>query len=190
MKIIETKIKDLLILEPHIYHDSRGWFSEKYNQQVFNSILIQYNQPIAHFVQDNYSLSHKNVLRGLHYQSMPYSQAKLVQVIQGSIWDVAVDLRKESLTFGQWVGIELSALNNKQIWIPAGFAHGFLSLQNNTILSYKTTNHYSTDNEFCIHWDDPDLNINWPIESSANIQQSQKDQMAQSLKSFLSISDL
>ena len=189
MKVTKTKIKDLIILETQIYPDKRGWFTESYNQQAFDQILSQLNQPKARFIQDNLSLSHKNVLRGLHYQTKPYSQAKLIQVVQGSVWDVAVDLRQDSSTFGQWFGIEISAQNHKQLWIPAGFAHGFLTLQDNTLFTYKTTNFYAKEHEYSILWNDPDLNIKWPIVPNTEIIQSVKDQHAPLLKESLLISN-
>lgn len=182
MKVSETKLRDLLILEPCIFTDNRGLFCENFNQKVFDNILTQHNQQKVNFVQDNFSISKKNVLRGLHCQTEPHSQAKLVQVIQGRIWDVVVDLRKHSSTFKQWMGIELSASNKKQIWIPTGFAHGFLSLENNTMVFYKTTNYYSKEKEYCISWKDPELNISWPIESCKVIQQSLKDETAPNLR--------
>lgn len=187
MKVTKTKIKDLIILETQIYPDKRGWFTENYNQQTFDQILSQLNQPKARFIQDNLSFSHKNVLRGLHYQTNPYSQAKLIQVLQGSVWDVAVDLRQDSSTFGQWFGIEISAQNHKQLWIPAGFAHGFLTLQDNTLFTYKTTNFYAKEHEYSILWNDPDLNIKWPIVPNTEIIQSVKDQHAPLLKESLLI---
>lgn len=189
MKVTKTKIKDLIILETQIYPDKRGWFTESYNQQAFDQILSQLNQPKARFIQDNLSFSHKNVLRGLHYQTKPYSQAKLIQVVQGSVWDVAVDLRQDSSTFGQWFGIEISAQNHKQLWIPAGFAHGFLTLQDNTLFTYKTTNFYAKEHEYSILWNDPDLNIKWPIVPNTEIIQSVKDQHAPLLKESLLISN-
>lgn len=189
MKVTKTKIKDLIILETQIYSDKRGWFTENYNQQTFDQILSQLNQPKARFIQDNLSFSHKNVLRGLHYQTNPYSQAKLIQVLQGSVWDVAVDLRQDSSTFGQWFGIEISAQNHKQLWIPAGFAHGFLTLQDNTLFTYKTTNFYAKEHEYSILWNDPDLNIKWPIVPNTEIIQSVKDQHAPLLKESLLISN-
>lgn len=163
MNVTETKIKDIFILEPRMFIDERGWFMESFNQHNFAQIFIQRGLEIPQFVQDNHSVSHKGVLRGLHYQSEPYAQGKLVRVVQGRAWDVAVDIRKNSETFGQWVGIELSAENKKQFWIPAGFAHGFVSLEDNTQFLYKTTNYYAQEYERTLLWNDQTLNIQWPI---------------------------
>lgn len=178
MNIIETKIKGLLILEPKVFGDDRGWFMESFNQKNFEKALDERGLDIPQFVQDNHSYSQKGVLRGLHYQTEPYAQGKLVRVVQGKAWDVAVDIRKNSPTFGQWVGIELSGENHKQFWIPAGFAHGFLTLEDNTQFLYKTTNYYNKESEGAIIWDDPDLKIEWPIEKIENILISDKDKIA------------
>ncbi|WP_367645508.1 dTDP-4-dehydrorhamnose 3,5-epimerase [Snodgrassella alvi] len=185
MKVTETNINGLLILEQDIYHDERGWFSESYNEKLFNKILNRYNQSEVNFVQDNHALSHKHVLRGLHYQQKPYTQAKLLQVLQGSIWDVAVDLREDSATYKKWIGIELSAKNKKQLWIPAGFAHGYLSLEDNSFVTYKTTRFYKKSKELCIKWNDSELKINWPINPDVSIILSPKDKIAQSLKDLV-----
>lgn len=163
MNVTETKIKDIFILEPRIFIDARGWFMESFNQNNFAQIFIRRGLETPQFIQDNHSVSHKGVLRGLHYQSEPYAQGKLVRVVQGRAWDVAVDIRKDSETFGQWVGIELSAENKKQFWIPAGFAHGFVALEDNTQFLYKTTNYYAQEYERTILWNDQTLNIQWPI---------------------------
>ncbi|WP_417466293.1 dTDP-4-dehydrorhamnose 3,5-epimerase [Kordiimonas sp.] len=164
MNIIETKIPELLILEPRVFEDDRGWFMESFNQKVFVDLLNERGFEAPHFVQDNHSSSEKGVLRGLHYQLNPFSQAKLVRVVQGRAWDVAVDIRQNSSTFGQWVGVELTATNHRQFWIPAGFAHGFIALENNTQFLYKTTNHYHKKSERTILWNDNSLNIDWPVE--------------------------
>lgn len=187
MKIIETKIKDLLILEPKIFSDSRGWFMESFNQNTFNSILQKRNQTRVNFVQDNHSISHSGVIRGLHYQLNPFAQGKLVRVVSGKVWDVAVDLRKKSPTLGQWVGIELSSENHRQFWIPAGFAHGFIALSDNTQFLYKTTAYYSKESERCIKWNDPDLAISWPIDKVDTIIQTDKDNNAPNFKDLISI---
>ncbi|HCD7552912.1 TPA: dTDP-4-dehydrorhamnose 3,5-epimerase, partial [Citrobacter farmeri] len=158
MNVVRTDIPDVLILEPTIYSDERGFFFESFNQRAFEDI-IGYK---INFVQDNHSKSTKGVLRGLHYQSEPYAQGKLVRCIIGEVYDVAVDIRKSSTTFGQWVGIRLSAENKRQLWIPEGFAHGFLVLSEVAEFLYKTTNFYKSDCEGCIAWDDVDLGINWP----------------------------
>ena len=164
MNVIETKIDGLLILQPRVFGDDRGWFMESFNQQAFEQILKERNLDIPQFVQDNHSCSQKNTLRGLHFQKAPYAQGKLVRVVQGKAWDVAVDIRQHSPTFGQCVGIELTATNHRQFWIPAGFAHGFIALEDNTQFLYKTTNYYHKESERTILWNDDDLNIDWPVE--------------------------
>ena len=169
MNVIETKIKDLLILEPRVFSDERGWFMESFNQQAFEQALTVRNLNVPSFVQDNHSLSHQGVLRGLHYQLNPHAQGKLVRVVQGKVWDVAVDIRQGSQTFGQWVGVELSAENMRQFWIPAGFAHGFIALEDNTQFLYKTTNYYAKEAERSLLWSDPELAIEWPIDSTMQL---------------------
>jgi len=178
MNVIETKIKDLLIFEPRVFADDRGWFMESFNQQVFEQALQERGQDIPKFVQDNHSYSKKGVLRGLHYQVSPHAQGKLVRVVQGRAWDVAVDIRQDSPTFGQWVGVELSQENHRQFWIPAGFAHGFLALEDNTQFLYKTTDYYAKDCERSIVWNDQDLAIDWQIEENMEIQLTEKDRFA------------
>jgi dTDP-4-dehydrorhamnose 3,5-epimerase len=153
-----TAIPGVILLEPKVFGDDRGFFYESYNQKVFNDAT----GVDAHFVQDNHSKSSKNVLRGLHYQ-IQNPQGKLVRVTQGEVFDVAVDIRKGSKTYGQWVGVLLSAENKKQIWIPPGLAHGFLVLSETAEFLYKTTDYYSPAFERCIAWNDPDLAIEWPI---------------------------
>lgn len=182
MNVIETKIKDLLILEPRIFADERGWFMESFNQQVFERVLTERGLNVPTFVQDNHSLSQKGVLRGLHYQLDPHAQGKLVRVVQGRAWDVAVDIRQDSLTFGEWVGVELSGENHKQFWIPAGFAHGFIALEDNTQFLYKTTDYYSKECERSIVWNDKDLAIDWQIEENMVIQLTDKDRLAKPFK--------
>ena len=158
MKVIETKIADVLILEPDVYGDERGFFFESFNEKLFNELTgLNYQ-----FVQDNHSMSKKGVLRGLHYQLPPKAQGKLIRVITGEAFDVAIDLRQSSSTFGNWVGEVLSADNKKQVWIPEGFAHGFIALSESVELLYKTTDFYASELQQCIRWDDPDLNIAWP----------------------------
>ena len=160
MKIIQTEIPDVLVIEPDVFGDERGFFYESYNERAFwEKISIS-----ERFVQDNHSRSAKNVLRGLHYQ-IKQPQGKLVRVVVGSVFDVAVDLRKSSNTFGQWVGMHLSAENKQQLWIPAGFAHGFVVLSDYAEFLYKTTDYYTPQYERCILWNDPDLAIAWPILS-------------------------
>lgn len=160
MQITEAEISDVLILEPRLFGDSRGFFYESFNRQVFRDKA----GVDAQFVQDNHSRSMQNVLRGLHYQ-IQQPQGKLVRVIQGAIFDVAVDLRRQSSTFARWVGWELSAENRRQIWIPPGFAHGFVVLSETAEVLYKTTDYYAPQHERCIRWDDPDLAIAWPLQS-------------------------
>lgn len=182
MNVIETKIKGLLILEPKVFGDDRGWFMESFNQKAFEEALEERGLDIPQFVQDNHSLSQKGVLRGLHYQLNPYAQGKLVRVVQGKAWDVAVDIRKSSPTFGQWVGIELTGENHKQFWIPAGFAHGFVALEDNTQFLYKTTNYYNKESEGAIVWNDPSIAIDWPINNIGQVLVSDKDKVASKLE--------
>ncbi|ELQ6222184.1 dTDP-4-dehydrorhamnose 3,5-epimerase [Cronobacter turicensis] len=171
MNVIQTAIPDVLILEPKVFGDDRGFFFESFNQSIFEEAVGRK----VEFVQDNHSKSAKGVLRGLHYQLAPHAQAKLVRCLQGAIYDVAVDIRLGSPTFGQWVGAELSAENKHQIWIPEGFAHGFIALEHNTEILYKTNDFYSKECERSIKWDDEQLNIAWP-EKAGII--SEKDAMA------------
>ena len=181
MNIIETKIKDLLIFEPRVFGDDRGWFMESFNQKNFEQALKERGLDIPNFVQDNHSYSQKGVLRGLHYQLNPDAQGKLVRVVQGRAWDVAVDIRSNSPTFGQWVGVELTGENHKQFWIPSGFAHGFVALEDNTQFLYKTTNYYSKDCERSIVWNDSDIAIEWPVESELELILTDKDKFAPTL---------
>ena len=182
MNVIETKIKGLLILEPKVFGDDRGWFMESFNQKAFEQALDERGLDIPQFVQDNHSLSQKGVLRGLHYQLNPYAQGKLVRVVQGKAWDVAVDIRKSSPTFGQRVGIELTGENHKQFWIPAGFAHGFVALEDNTQFLYKTTDYYNKESEGAIVWNDPSIAIDWPINNIGQVLVSDKDKVASKLE--------
>lgn len=182
MKIIETKIEGLLIMEPQRFADDRGWFMESFNQQNFEHALHERGLNIPKFVQDNHSCSKQGVLRGLHYQLDPCAQGKLVRVVQGRAWDVAVDLRQDSATYGQWVGVELSATNHRQFWIPEGFAHGFLALEEDTHFLYKTTNYYSKAHERSLLWCDETLNIDWLSHGvdADDLIISDKDRMAPS----------
>ncbi|RKD17511.1 dTDP-4-dehydrorhamnose 3,5-epimerase [Pelobium manganitolerans] len=161
MNIIETPIKDLVIIEPKVWADERGYFFESYNQQLFKNLGID-----ADFVQDNQSFSHKNALRGLHAQATPYAQGKLVRVIQGRVLDVAVDIRKKSPTYGQHFSIELSGENKKMFYVPPGFLHGFVTLEDQTIFSYKCTALYHKNAEVGVIWNDEDLGINWGIDAN------------------------
>ncbi|MCX2478791.1 dTDP-4-dehydrorhamnose 3,5-epimerase [Pedobacter sp. MC2016-15] len=156
MNFIPTPIADLFIIEPKVWKDNRGYFYESFSGRAFAAAGIE-----ADFVQDNQSFSQKGTLRGLHAQKAPFAQGKLVRVIQGSVLDVAVDARKESPTYGQHFSVELSGDNHRQLWVPPGFLHGFLTLEDNTIFTYKVTNYYDKDSEVGVIWNDPDLNINW-----------------------------
>lgn len=178
MKVTQLAIPDVILIEPDVFGDDRGFFFESFNQRKFNEVV---GQDIT-FVQDNHSKSAKGVLRGLHFQdSKP--QGKLVRVTQGGVFDVVVDVRKESVTFGQWVAEELSASNKKQLWIPEGFAHGFLVLSETAEFLYKTTDYYAPEYERTIIWNDPDLAIDWPLTGKPRL--SSKDQQGKLLSSFL-----
>jgi len=158
MNVTPTAIPDVLVLEPKVFGDSRGFFFESFNQRVFDAAV---GSPVG-FVQDNHSRSDHGVLRGLHYQ-IEQPQGKLVRVVSGVVFDVAVDIRRDSATFGRWVGVELSSDNKRQLWIPAGLAHGFLVLSESAEFLYKTTDYYAPSHERCILWDDPQLAIAWPL---------------------------
>ncbi|WP_061709645.1 dTDP-4-dehydrorhamnose 3,5-epimerase [Pseudenterobacter timonensis] len=179
MNVLETEISDLLIFEPKVFGDDRGFFMESFNQKVFEEAVGRK----VDFVQDNHSKSVKAVLRGLHLQVPPFAQAKLVRCIVGEVFDVAVDVRKNSQTFGKWVGVNLSADNKRQFWIPEGFAHGFLVLSETAEFVYKTTNYYSPKHERSVLWCDPDINILWP-----NLEQdfilSDKDRLGVEIKAL------
>lgn len=162
MKVTPTRIPEVLVIEPRVFGDARGFFFESFNQQAFSAAL---GAPVE-FVQDNHSRSACGVLRGLHYQLAPRAQGKLVRVVAGEVFDVAVDIRAGSPTCGQWVAEILSAENKKQLWIPPGFAHGFLTLSDTAEFLYKTTDYYAPEYERCILWDDPDLAITWPAVQS------------------------
>ena len=157
MQATRLSIPDVVLLEPKVFGDARGFFFESFNQKAFNAATGTDHQ----FVQDNHSRSTKGVLRGLHYQSQQ-PQGKLVRVVQGAVFDVAVDIRRSSPTFGQWVGVELSADNHRQLWVPPGLAHGFLVLSDSADFLYKTTDYYAPEHERCIAWNDPALAIVWP----------------------------
>ncbi len=156
MNLIETPIKDLFVIEPKLWQDSRGYFYESFNQRIFEQAGIDVT-----FVQDNQSFSKKGTLRGMHAQANPFAQGKLVRVIQGRVVDVAVDIRKNSPTYGQHFAIELSGENHKQLWVPPGFLHGFLTLEDDTIFTYKVSNYYDKASEIGIMWNDPTINIDW-----------------------------
>ena len=159
MKVIETRIHGLLVIEPRVFGDERGFFFESFNEKAF----AEATGVVPNFVQDNHSKSAKGVLRGLHYQLPTKAQGKLVRVVQGEVFDVAVDIRKDSPTYGQWVGEVLSADNKKQLWIPPGFAHGFLTLSDTAEFLYKTTDYWSPEHERAIVWNDETLDIQWPL---------------------------
>jgi len=177
MNIISTDIEGLLIIEPNVFEDDRGYFYESYNKETFDSLDI-FSGP---FVQDNQSKSSKGVLRGLHFQNAPFAQGKLVRVINGSVLDVAVDLRKYSKTYGQHVSVKLTGYNKKMFWVPEGFAHGFSTLEDDTIFSYKCTNYYNKNSEGCILWNDFDLNIDWGV---LNPIVSEKDKKGMKFSDF------
>ena len=181
MKLVPTAIPDVVLIETTVYEDERGWFMESFNEQRFHDGLKKLGLPIPRpFVQDNHSCSKKGVLRGLHYQREPHAQGKLVRVISGAAFDVAVDIRPGSPTFGKWVGQTISAANQKMLWIPEGFAHGFLALEDHTEFLYKTTDYYAKEVEMAIRWDDPQLSIDWPKE--VQISLSEKDRQAKKVE--------
>ena len=171
MKVTRLAIPEVCLIEPRVFGDTRGFFFESFNQRQFNEAIGKE----VFFVQDNHSRSAKNVLRGLHYQVVR-PQGKLVRVVQGEVFDVAVDIRKSSPTFGQWVAEILSAENKKQLWIPEGFAHGFVTLSDHAEFLYKTTDYYAPDCERCICWDDPEIGIEWPLVGEPRV--SEKDHAA------------
>ncbi len=178
MEIVKTKIPDLYIIKPRVFEDNRGYFFESYNKDAFLQSGIDQN-----FVQDNESKSSKGVLRGLHFQKTPFAQGKLVRVMQGAVLDVAVDLRKASPTYGEWVAVELNHDNKWMYWIPPGFAHGFVTLEDSTVFFYKCTNVYNKESEGSILWNDPDLNIDWKV---TNPILSEKDINSPLFKDFIS----
>jgi len=173
MKVARLDIPDVYLIEPRVFGDARGFFFESFNQRQFNEAIGRE----AVFVQDNHSRSARNVLRGLHYQ-LERPQGKLVRVAQGVVFDVVVDMRKSSPTFGKWVGEILSAENKKQLWVPEGFAHGFVTLSDHAEFLYKTTEYYAPECERCIRWDDPELGVIWPLVGEPLV--SDKDQAASS----------
>ncbi|MAC95618.1 MAG: dTDP-4-dehydrorhamnose 3,5-epimerase [Flavobacteriales bacterium] len=176
MQIEETPIKDLVIVKPKVFPDDRGFFYETFNAKTFKELGLD-----VKFVQDNISLSQKGVLRGIHFQKPPYAQGKLVQVLKGAVLDITVDLRKYSPSYGQYFSYVLSEENKTQLYVPEGFGHGFVTLEDETLFSYKCTNFYNKESEGGIFWNDKDLNIDWQIENPII---SEKDQMAQSFADF------
>ncbi|MBL0491909.1 dTDP-4-dehydrorhamnose 3,5-epimerase [Aeromonas veronii] len=174
MNVIKTAIPDVLIFEPKVFGDERGFFFESFNHKLFEE-AVGYS---VNFVQDNHSKSSKGVLRGLHYQLAPHAQGKLVRCVAGEVFDVAVDIRKNSPTFGQWVGVHLSGENKRQLWIPEGFAHGFLTLSDTAEFLYKTTNYYNQQSERGIRWDDPLVEINWPLSNEPTLSAKDKSRVS------------
>ncbi|MCH7343715.1 dTDP-4-dehydrorhamnose 3,5-epimerase [Pelomonas sp. CA6] len=174
MNIRPTSLPEVLIIEPKVFGDARGFFMESWNQQRFD-------EAVGHevrFVQDNHSRSSRGVLRGLHFQLPPHAQGKLVRVTQGRVFDVAVDMRRSSPNFGKWEGVELSGENHRQLWIPPGFAHGFLVLSDSADFLYKTTDYYAPQAEGCVRWDDPAIGIEWPLQDGLVPQLAGKDAAA------------
>jgi dTDP-4-dehydrorhamnose 3,5-epimerase len=176
MKISATSLPGVLLVEPKVFGDDRGYFYESFSQKMFEAAV---GHPVS-FVQDNHSLSQRGVLRGLHYQMPPHAQGKLVRVVEGEVFDVAVDIRRSSPHFGKWVGMHLSADNKRQLWIPPGFAHGFLTLSDTAQFLYKTTNYYAPAAERSILWNDASLNITWPSSVAPSL--SGKDVKGASFK--------
>lgn len=181
MDVTPTALQGILLVEPAVFGDMRGFFFESYNEQLFNQAI---GREIS-FVQDNHSRSSKGVLRGLHYQLPPNAQAKLVRVVAGAIFDVAVDIRRSSPTFGKWVGVLLSAENQRQLWIPEGFAHGFLTLSESADVLYKASAYYSPADEGAVAWNDPDLAIEWPLSGDPIL--SKKDAAAALLRAAITL---
>jgi dTDP-4-dehydrorhamnose 3,5-epimerase len=180
VKIIDTKISAVKIIEPIVFGDERGFFMETWNQQKFEESVS--GKPTS-FVQDNHSKSKKGILRGLHYQT-ENTQGKLVRVVSGEVFDVAVDIRKNSPTFGKWVGVYLSAVNKRQLWVPEGFAHGFYVTSDEAEFVYKCTNYYHPQSEISIAWDDPDIGIEWPLEQAPLLSMKDKNGRALNDKKY------
>ena len=180
MELIKTKIQDLYIIKPDVFEDERGYFFESFNKEKFKALGLD-----TDFVQDNESKSQKNVLRGLHFQNPPFAQGKLVRVVKGAVLDVAVDLRSKSATYGQWEAVELSEENKLMYWIPPGFAHGFLTLRDDTVFTYKCTNIYNKQSEGSILWNDHSLNIDWNLNQKPIL--SQKDKESPIFSDFISL---
>jgi dTDP-4-dehydrorhamnose 3,5-epimerase len=178
MEATETLIKGLLIIQPKIFQDARGYFYEPYNKKLFTELGV-----CEEFVQDNQSLSQKGVVRGLHFQKPPHAQAKLIRVIQGAVWDVVVDIRKNSPTYGEYFALELNEKNKTILYIPQGFAHGFMTLEDNTLFVYKCSDFYNKSSEDSVLWNDPNINIPWNI---SNPVLSEKDKNGSLLKDFKS----
>lgn len=182
MNIVKTPIADVLVIEPKVWKDNRGYFYESFSTKTLAEAGVD-----ANFVQDNQSFSQRGTLRGLHAQAAPFAQGKLVRVITGSVLDIAVDIRKDSETFGQSFSIVLSGENHKQLWIPPGFLHGFLTLEDDTIFTYKVSNYYDKASEIGVIWNDPDLNLKWDADiDEADFLLSEKDTILPSFKDFKS----
>jgi len=179
MKVTPTALPEVLIVEPKVFGDERGFFMESFNQQAFDA-AVGY---AVTFVQDNHSRSARGVLRGIHFQRPPHAQGKLVRVTAGAVFDVAVDLRRSSPRFGQWVGVELSAANHRQLWVPPGFGHGFLVTSDSADFLYKTTDYYAPAQEGALRWDDPSVAIAWPLAGLAPVL-SAKDSNADALQTI------
>ncbi len=179
MNILTTELSGLMIIEPTVFGDNRGYFFESFNADIFKSAGLE-----TGFVQDNESKSSRGVLRGLHFQEPPFEQGKLVRVVRGAVMDVSVDIRKNSPTFGKWLSFKLTEQNKKMLWIPPGFAHGFVTLEEETVFIYKCTNVYNKGSENSISWNDPDLNIDWGIENPVI---SEKDKKAPSFRELKSL---
>lgn len=179
MTVLPTAIKDVIIIEPVVFQDERGVFFESFQQEKFNELIGQQ----LTFVQENESISKKGVVRGLHFQTPPHAQGKLVRVVKGSVLDVAVDIRKDSLTYGKYISVVLSSENRKQLWIPAGFAHGFVALEDDTVFQYKCTNYYNKASEDALLWNDKTLAIDWKVDQPIL---SPKDEIASTFDQFKS----
>lgn len=179
-KFIKTEIPGMLIVEPRAFPDGRGYFMESWKYSEFHQNGIE-----EEFLQDNHSVSSLGVLRGIHFQKSPCSQGKLVRVVKGAVWDVGVDLRDGSASFGQWFGTELSETNHKMLYLPPGFGHGFLTLQDNTHFLYKCTQEYAPEYDAGIRWNDPDLSVNWPIPPNVEVLISDKDKVLPFLKDVI-----
>lgn len=182
MRLVPTELPGVVIVEPLVFDDHRGWFMESFNAPRFEAGLRDLGLPPAGpFVQDNHSCSAAGVLRGLHYQLPPQAQGRLARVVQGRAFDVTVDIRRGSSTFGRWTSVELSAANRRQLWIPPGFAHGFLALDDETHFLYKTTALYAKASERCLRWDDPAIGVRWPLAPGQRPRLADKDVSAPGL---------
>ena len=182
MRIVPTSLPGVVIIEPPVFEDPRGWFMESYNHRRFQDALAAAGLPVpGPFVQDNHSCSQRHVLRGIHFQLPPGAQGKLVRTVKGRVFDVAVDLRRSSPRFGHWTGVELTDANRRQLWVPEGFGHGFLSLEDDTQVVYKTTGYWSKDHERVVAWNDPLIAIDWPLDTGVTARLVARDADAPSL---------